>query len=278
MRVSPAELDAPFGARDEEGAANLEDVETLEVQVGAIDHIERTGLRRDVIEDVDVVPFSFGNLNECGDRTAQVKEGVHLDRGLGGPEASPWEHRQTEVDSRGIQGIHRVVEIEAERLVGVHGAGQADEHLSEVGVDAPVVRLVGVGQRRSRNLAAKAHVIEFVLHRTQAGFDVAETLAVGQLCEGHTQELIEAGKPAEFVIPPVPRHALLELVGREVIHQLGEDDAADVHAPLSDPTWGKPRGDQNRHRKFKSKNPRRPLSLLTPLELSPGSEAIAGRQ
>ena len=43
VRVSPAESDTFLGASDKEGAAAVEDVETLEVDVGAIHHVERTG-------------------------------------------------------------------------------------------------------------------------------------------------------------------------------------------------------------------------------------------
>ena len=146
MRVSPAELDPFLGASDEEGAATVEHVETLEVHVGAIHHVERSGLGHDGVEHVDVVQFSVGNPNKCGDRATQIEQGVHLDGGLVGSKPGPGEQRQAEVDGGGVQGLHGVIEIETERLVGLQGSGDADQYLSEVGEDAPVVRLVGVGQ------------------------------------------------------------------------------------------------------------------------------------
>ena len=54
-RVAPAELDTFLGASDEECATLMEDMQTLEVHVSAIQHIERTRFRDDGIEDVDVV-------------------------------------------------------------------------------------------------------------------------------------------------------------------------------------------------------------------------------
>ena len=80
------------------------------------------------------------------DGATQIEQGVHLDGGLVGSKPGPGEQRQAEVDGGGVQGIDGVVEIETERLVGLPGAGDADQHLSEVGEDVPVVRLVGVGQ------------------------------------------------------------------------------------------------------------------------------------
>jgi hypothetical protein len=69
-------------------------------------------------------------------------------------------------------------------------------------------------------------VIELVLHRPQAGLDVAKTLAKGQLGKRQTKKLVEARKATEFVIAAVALGALVELVRREVIDQLGKDCAA----------------------------------------------------
>ena len=77
-------------------------------------------------------------------------------------------------------------------------------------------------------------MIEFALHRAQAGFYVAETLAECQLGKGETKKLIEAGKSAPFVITAIALDALVELVRRDVINQLSEDGAAGKHAPLSE--------------------------------------------
>jgi len=108
-----------------------------------------------------------------------------------------------------------------------------DEHLSEVCVDAPVMRLVGIGQRGPRDPATEPHVIEFARHGAQAGLDVAETLAESKLGKSQTKELIEARKSAHFVISAVTCHALVELVGWDVIDELGEDHAAGMHVSLS---------------------------------------------
>ena len=54
-RAAPAELDTFLGASDEECATLLEDMETFEIHVSAVHHIERTRFRDDGIEDVDVV-------------------------------------------------------------------------------------------------------------------------------------------------------------------------------------------------------------------------------
>jgi hypothetical protein len=119
-------------------------------------------------------------------------------------------------------------------------------------------------------------VIELALNGAEAGFDITEALPESQLGKSETKKLIEAGKAAEFVIAAVARNALLELVRRKVIHQLGEDDAADMHASLSEPVVGRPPEAGIIPGKFKSKNLRGPSILFTSLRLSVSFEAIAG--
>ena len=48
----------------------------------------------------------------------------------------------------------------------VHGPRDANEYLSEIGEDAPVVSFVGVGQIAAGDLSAKAHVIELAADGT----------------------------------------------------------------------------------------------------------------
>src|ERR1700730_12644827 len=93
--------------------------------------------------------------------------------------------------------------------------------------------LIGVGQSGAGNLATEAHVIELAAHGAKACFNVAQTLTVSQLGEGKSKELIPARKSAEFVLAVITSHAFLELVCRNVIHQLREYCSAGIHAPLS---------------------------------------------
>jgi hypothetical protein len=72
--------------------------------------------------------------------------------------------------------------------------------------------------------------IKLAVDRSQASFDIAQTLAVGQLSKCQAKELIETGKATEFIVSTVPIDALVELVGWDVIDQLRENDAAEMHA------------------------------------------------
>jgi len=76
-------------------------------------------------------------------------------------------------------------------------------------------------------------VVQFALHRTQTGLDIAQAFPIGQLREGHGQILIAAGKSAQPDVAPVALDATAKLpVGKEA-NQLREDGTALVHEPLS---------------------------------------------
>ena len=65
---------------------------------------------------------------------------------FGVTEARPGKDGQAQVDGGGIEGVDGVFEFDAEVLVEIELPGGMDEGLGEVGVDAPVAGLVGVGQ------------------------------------------------------------------------------------------------------------------------------------
>jgi hypothetical protein len=53
-----------------------------------------------------------------------------------------------------------MIQIHADRIMRVHGPRDANERLSEIGEDTPVVGLVGVGQIAAGDFPAKAHVVK----------------------------------------------------------------------------------------------------------------------
>ena len=108
----------------------------------------------------------------------------------------------------------------------------ADQNLREVGVDAPVMRVVGVGQRGARHPAVKTHMVEFAAQRSQARFYVAKAIPVSQLGEGHRQILIPTREASRSRIAAVPSDTTAKLAIRQEAQQLREDGSALVHAPL----------------------------------------------
>ena len=147
--------------------------------------------------------LAVGDVDEGRDVAAQVDQRVQFDRRLGRPEGCPRKQRQTQIDGRGIERVDGVLEVHAEGFVEVEPARDANQVLRELGVDAPVARFVGVGQRAARHRSANPKVIELGRLRTQAGLDVAQTLAIGELRERHAAKLIGATEIAHATIAAV---------------------------------------------------------------------------
>src|ERR1022692_3683190 len=179
-----------------------------------------------------VVQFSVGNANKGGDIAVQVQQGVHLHGGLVLPEFRPRKKCQAQVDGGRVQSIQALVEVHAERLVGVERPRDFNQDMGKLGEDAPVACFVGVGQSAARHRAAKPQVIEFPGHGSEAGFDVPQALAVSQLREGHRQVLIPVRKLPRLRMIVVTGHSFLKLLVREMGDQLWENEPAGVHPSL----------------------------------------------
>src|SRR3954454_16447368 len=122
---------------------------------------------------------------------------------LGRAERGPREHRQAEIDRRGIERIHGIGQFHAEVFADVECAGLDDQPLGKLEVYAPVARLVGVGQCRACDRHPDAHVIELAGLSPRTHLDIAQALPVGQLREGHDTKLLGATKTARAIITAV---------------------------------------------------------------------------
>ena len=233
--VEPSELEGALGRYDEEGGRQRQAVETGEVDIAAVHDVEGAGFRDQLVEHPDVVPAAVADMNEARDIAPQIQQGMQFDGGLRAHEGRPWKDREAEVDGGRIEGVDGLVEIDAEAVLGVEAPGDGDQGLGEVGVDAPVALVVGVGQGVSGDTPANAHVIELGALRPQAGLDVAQALAVGQLGEGHAEILIEAGKALDLVVAAIAFDTTAEAMKRQLIDELCEDELARVHEPSSSP-------------------------------------------
>jgi hypothetical protein len=184
-----------------------------------------------------------------------MKLGVHLHRCLGRAEMRPGEHRQTQIDGRRVERIDRIGQVQSQALAGVKLPGLGDQPLSKFRMNTPVARLVGIGKRRAPHRFAEAHVIELRHLYRQAGFDVAQTLPVSQLCKRHRSVLFGAGQRSRPVIAAIARDNLCERRPRHKIHELREQRLADVHGRLPGKTQETvPAASSSRHRPFLSGN------------------------
>ncbi len=199
-------------------------------------------------------------MDKAWDVAAQIKQGVHFDCRLGRAKVRPWKHRQAQIDGGRIQGVSRICQIESKILTGIKFSGLSNQTLGKVSIDAPVARLVGVGQGRASNRLPKTHVIELGTLSRQTNFDVPQALAPGQLGECHCPELLCACQRAHALVSPVTRNIAGERRPGQEVHELSEQCLAGIHHNLRDKSR-KPariaRRRSNRHH---------PLSLGNPLQ------------
>jgi len=221
-----------FGSDDEKSAVLMKRVEACEIQITAVQNIEGSGLDGENVEDSNIVRFSIGHMDKRGNRTSQIEKSMKFDGSFVLAELGPREKRQTQVDGRGIEGVGRLFEHQADIFVAVKSTGFGDEPLGEIGIDPPIARFVGVSQVAARDAAANAHVIEPVFHRQKTSLDIAEAFPISQLSEGKAKELIEAEEVLDLVVPAVAPNALSKIVHRKEGHDLGEDGRLSIHRAL----------------------------------------------
>jgi len=89
------------------------------------------------------------------------------------PEPSPGEERKAQIDSGGVEGIYRFVQLHSEVVAGVKRPSNMDQYLSEVGIDAPVAIFVGFGDGTPSDVSTDSHVVETGFHRAKACFDIS---------------------------------------------------------------------------------------------------------
>ena len=104
--------------------------------------------------------FSIGNANECGDTAVQIQQRMHLHRSLVLAEFGPREHGKAQVDSGGIQRVQALIQVHINWIGCMEWPRNADQHLSEIGKNPPVMRVVGISQRGARHTAVETHVVE----------------------------------------------------------------------------------------------------------------------
>jgi hypothetical protein len=110
-------------------------------------NVDRSGLRQNFVVDVDVMHFSIGNADKRGDVAVQVQQRVHFDGGFVLAKFGPGKQRKAQVDGGRVQRVQTLIQLDADRIGRIQRPRDSDQHLSEVGVDAPVMRVVGIRQR-----------------------------------------------------------------------------------------------------------------------------------
>ena len=229
-----------LGSGYKETACLVQPMQPGEVEITTVHDVERTCLGNNLVENIYIVQLAIADMNKAGNVAAQVEQCMQLDRCFGGTKRSPWKYRQTQIDRGRIQCVDRLREIDSKRFVHVKWSSDSDQTLSEVGVDSPISNRIRIGQGISRHPAAKTHVVKLGGLTAQAGFDVAQTLAISQLRECHAHKLVETSEVFDLVLSVVSSDTSAESGQRQVRHHLRKNKFARVHWQSSQSAWKYP--------------------------------------
>src|SRR5712691_1873786 len=120
--------------------------------------------------------LTVGYSDERWNVPAQIEQRMHFDGGFMFAKLRPGKEGKTKINCCRVQSVETLIQFDADRIVGVQRPCNRNENLCEVRIDSPVTQFVGIGQRGTFDLAAKAHVIELAADRMQAGFDITQAV------------------------------------------------------------------------------------------------------
>ena len=207
-----------FCPSDKECRCPVDLVEAGKIEISAIHDVDGPKLEEQLVEDVDIVDFSRGDDHDGRNISMQIQESMELDCPLAFPELGPREKSQTEVDSRRIQGVNRLIQFDTKGIGGVKLSGFLDEDLSEVCINPPISGLIGMSKGIAGDLPPDAQVIKSGLGCPQADLDISQAFAISKLGECHAEKLVPAREADHLVIAVVLIDTFSKLVRGDKIH------------------------------------------------------------
>jgi hypothetical protein len=187
MRIVTLSVHVALSPPDKGVDRQMQPVQVLEVAIAAIHGVEGPAFGNQLIENDDDVQLAVADMDKTRHIAEQIELRMHLHRrGGDGTSRHPRKQRERQVDLGGVQRVRRIASVHSKRLVDIQFAGNADQTLSEVGVDSPVARGVRIGQRIARDLTADAQVEELLRLRAKARFGPADSPGTSVAQTPHT--------------------------------------------------------------------------------------------
>ena len=214
----------------EERQSRMNPIEPSEIDVSTIHYIEGSSFEDYPIQGVDVVALPLGDRHECRDRSVQVDHGVEFDGGFSLSKPSPRKETHAQVYRGRVDSVDDFVYLRDVSISSVQLASFANEDLSELEIDAPVARFVGVGEIGSSDQPANTHGVEQIGLGSEARFDIAQAFPESQLGEGHAKELIPCGKALALPGHGIVGYATIEMLPMDHVDNLRENETASIHA------------------------------------------------
>ncbi len=200
------------------------------IQVAQINHINSCRLYIELIEDIDIMHGSLGQVDKNRKVAPEVQQCMHLDTSLVFPEGSPWTKLQTQAYSAAVKSIDKIVNIKPEVIISlIHRACNINKHPGKICIYAPITKLIGFCKGVSRNRMLNAAVIEFAGDCFKAVFNIPKTVSLGKLGKAHDIEMIPASKMADSMVPVIAVYTFIKFVFGYHGHKLSKDGLPLIH-------------------------------------------------
>jgi hypothetical protein len=142
----------------------------------------------------------------------------------------PFEQTQTQADRGGVQSVNRVPKVQTNQVcIAVKFARSTNQQGCNVAPNAPIARLVRIGQGRSMNAVTKPHCIKFGRIGAQRRFDIAKTFALGQLGKCHHSKLFRTTHSSNASVAFVAVDNATKTGPWHELHHLQKNRFADMH-------------------------------------------------
>jgi len=229
-RVNASSVHVGLGSCHKETARTVHLVKSLEIQIAAVHYVKGPSLDWHEVEHVDLVQLSVADVHKRWYSAAQVQKRVQFYGTFGFAKRRPFEQAQTQVDRGGVQRVNRVLQVQTNQVgIAVKFARSTNQQGCNVAPNAPVARLVRIGQSRSMNAVTKPHCIKFARVGAQRRFDIAKTFAPRQLGKCHHSKLFRATHFSNAGVAVVSIDDATKTGPWHEFHDLRKERFADMH-------------------------------------------------
>ena len=225
----PGESQVVFGASHKERAGLRDASETSKVDIGAIHDVEGARLVGDRIEPSHIVHTGRGDIDYRWYRSSQIELRMQLDSGFRRTKTRPTKKRQRQIDRRRVQGVNRLIQLDAQIFVRIQPTRLADQTHCQVPPQLPISLFVGIRKSRTGHRILEAHVIERFGSGVQARLDIAEAVSPSELSKDHADQLLATSKMPDSTFGPVAPDQPIQSLTMYHIEKLRDNVATCIH-------------------------------------------------
>lgn len=211
-----------FAAYYEECICRMQPEQAAKVEVSSVENIDTACLKYHAIQEVDVMDRSISNADEYRDLALDVDLGVQLNGSLRSSECRPRKQGKAQVNGGSVHRIHHLVDVQAVGVASMQSTRLTYENLGDCLIDSPIPKLICVGDIRARHVTSDPHRVK-VIAAAQAGFNIPQPLAKGDLRKSHRKKLIASSHTTALARHRMLGNASFKLLPVEDIHDLREN-------------------------------------------------------